>query len=118
MLVKVIHDSYKRIEKVNKKTGEKYPAYQPDGAPCGIVVALKSPRGGVKVGWSKCNLKLDKFNKIEGVKYALKNLHPLDEVVQNYESKENELRVPHALEPQVLRMAKRADKYYSKERRM
>jgi hypothetical protein len=129
MLVKIIHTDYKKVNKINKKTGEEYPAIQPDGAPCGVVVAVKSPRGPIKVGWSKCNFKAgDKFNKEIGLKTALKNLHTvkdhfdIDEPYTGIKLQEEQGflivdkdEIPHNLTPQVLRMATRALKYYNKK---
>lgn len=121
LMVKVVHDKYKKTKKVNKKTGEEYQAIIPAGSPCGVVVALKTPKEKIKVGWSKCNLKLDKFNKVEGVKLALKNLHEVQmEAVDTqdgfvYTIVDGE-DIPHELGKQVIRMAHRAGKYYNKVR--
>lgn len=116
MLVKVIHTDYKKVNKINKKTGEEYPAIQPDGAPCGVVVAVKSPRGPIKVGWSKCNFKAgDKFSKEIGLKTALKNLHPVVNENDDSVAVQVDQAFPLGFGPQVIRMARRALKYYTKK---
>lgn len=109
VLVKVIHDEYKMVEKVDKKSGEKYQGWVPVGNPCGVVLALKSPRGPVKLGWSKCNLQRDKFNKQEGIKKALKNLHPIDNLIDCNGFQE---KMTTTVYPQVQKMAKRAKRFF------
>lgn len=44
---------------------------RPNGQLLGVLVAIKE-RGDTRIGWSKCNAKLDRFDKDFGVYLALK----------------------------------------------
>lgn len=73
----------------------------------GLVLAYKDPHVGcIKIGWSKCNIKLDNFNKIYGLWKAIKRAKPIGVFTYN---------VPHSLGQVYNRMLDRAVKYFKVE---
>lgn len=84
------------------------------GHACGLVVAYRdSLMGQVLVGWSLCNIKLEKFNKNIGLCKAIDRALDL-EYAEAYKVRSNE-RVPRSVEETYVRVLARAKAYFKDE---
>lgn len=87
-----------------------------EGKKCGVVVALSRGR----IGWSKCNLKKDRFNKAMGKKIAegranlsAKLTNPDQEIVYyKRNGKVKHQKLPPGVSEAICRMQDRAQRYF------
>lgn len=76
--------------------------------PRGIVVAYRDNENQVQVGWSLCNIKVDKFNKEIGLAKAIESGLP----IWFFESPTANTGVASSVKDNVNKMVKRAVKYF------
>jgi hypothetical protein len=80
------------------------------GHPIGIIIATKSIREGHKyhIGWSKANVKLDKFNKTIALQIAIGRLKAAEDIGTAYIA----TKMPHQIWKQIDRFVNRCDRYF------
>lgn len=79
----------------------------------GVVIAFTNYKT-VYVGWSKCNIKLDKFNKYIGLEKAINSAEPADHI-QRVNGKmfgRYMKKVPYSVVPFLSKMIERSKRYY------
>lgn len=87
--------------------------YQRDkhGRPTGVVIAFKDLNNKVRLGWSKCNVKLEQFDKHIGINKAIGASIPVFPAEPNLNHYLKEV-VPNSLSKLVSEMKERAVKYF------
>lgn len=74
------------------------------GRQVGVVIAYRDTEGRVKIGWSRCHTKLEKFDRHIGINKAISRAKFWKEI--------DERDAPHPLRPEVSEMLSRAGRYF------
>lgn len=96
-------------ENVRALNGKHLIKYERDkhGRPVGVLLAFKDSNGNVQLGWSRCNTKLEGFDKHIGINKAIKratNIKNVDPVLLG--------KMPHQTQEELLDMRGRAERYF------
>lgn len=85
------------------------------GRPVGLVISFKDEANIVRVGWSKCNTKLEQFDKHIGINKAISNTYSLESA--EFISRNGTSKVlPNSLREDVKEMVERASRYFKLDR--
>jgi hypothetical protein len=75
-----------------------------NGQPVGVVIAFKDENEIVKLGWSKCNVKEEQFNKNIGINKAISRARDYREV--------DERDAPYKTQKEISDMIERLGRYF------
>ena len=84
------------------------------GCPTGLVLAFKK-NGKIMVGWSKCNTKLETFDKHIGLNKAYYKAFDLNSLQFTLKHEPYLPNIPHSLKHTLHAIINRACRYYKKE---
>jgi len=83
----------------------------------GVVLAYKQPDGQVLVGYSKCHIGMDEFDRDIGIAKAVKRAAPVNRLVEYLTKRNGDAGVagdvPNSLELDVLAMCERAARFFA-----
>jgi hypothetical protein len=95
------------VQYLRKRKGPKSTKRKNYGPKRGVLVAVKLPEGSVGVGYSLCNLKLDKFDTVRGTDIALGRAFR--------DSVSRPVKLPQSVQEEYDRFVHRATKYFGKD---
>lgn len=72
----------------------------------GIIIGLND-NGTIRIGWSKCNMDIDKFDQLLGFQFAF-----------NRAMKPDNVPTPHCIKTQIRRFGSRAVRYFKNAKRL